>query len=104
MPGKRKPFSVFDFFAADSPPSDRAFDGGYPYKSMFWTCAGNFSKGVSRSKPWAKAPSSSVRLRIAEPKPAQRPPSKRGRLQSLMIREGSKSYLEPRPLHAGHAP
>ncbi len=53
MPGKRKPFSVFDFFAADSPPSDRAFDGGYPYKSMFWTCAGNFSKGVSRSKPWA---------------------------------------------------
>src|SRR6266581_3534952 len=64
---------------------------------------GNFSNGVSRSKPCAYAPSSSVRLRIAEPEPAPRPPSKSGRLQSLMILEGSKSNFEPRPLHAGHA-
>src|SRR2546430_9645978 len=52
MPGKRKPFSVLDFFGVNSP-SDRTFDGGYPYKSMFWMRAGNFSNGVSRSKPWA---------------------------------------------------
>src|SRR5260370_29524479 len=65
--------------------------------------AGNFSNGVSRSKPWAYAPSSSVRLRIAEPEPGPRPPSKSGRVQSVMILEGSKSYLEPRPLQAGHA-
>src|SRR6266571_7103546 len=66
--------------------------------------SGYFSNGVSKSKPCAYAPSSSVRLRIAEPEPGPRPPSKRGRVQSLMIREGSKSYLEPRPLHAGQAP
>src|SRR5437667_11072812 len=41
---------------------------------------------------------------MAEPEPGPRPPSKSGRVQSAMILEGSKSYLEPRPLHAGHAP
>src|SRR5260370_35984139 len=66
--------------------------------------AGNFSNGVSRSKPCAYAPSSSVRLRIAEPEPGPRPPSKSGRVQSVMIFDGSKSYFEPSPLHAGHAP
>src|SRR6267154_6608803 len=66
--------------------------------------AGNFSNGVSRSKPCAYAPSSSVRLRIAELEPGPRPPSKSGRLRSLMILEGSKSYFEPRPLQAGQAP
>src|SRR6266571_8996090 len=66
--------------------------------------SGYFSNGVSKSKPCAYAPSSKVRLRIAEPEPGPRPPSKSGRVQSVMILDGSKSYLEPRPLHAGHAP
>src|SRR5260370_1551407 len=41
---------------------------------------------------------------MAEPEPGPRPPSKSGRVQSVMILDGSKSYFEPRPLHAGHAP
>src|SRR5260221_14576774 len=45
-----------------------------------------------------------VRLRSAELEPGPRPPSKSGRVQSTMTRAGSKSYLEPRPLQAGHAP
>src|SRR5260370_30587610 len=65
---------------------------------------GNFSNGVSRSKPWGYAPSSKVRLRIEEREPGPRPPSKSGRVQSVMIFEGSKSYFEPRPLHAVQAP
>src|SRR5437588_2732612 len=103
MPGKRKPFSVLVFFA-DSLPSDRAFDGGYPYKSMFWMRAGNFSNGVLRSNPCANAPNSSVLFKIDEPEPGPKPPSKSARDQSLMIFEGSKSYFEPSPLHAGQAP
>src|SRR5215469_3394466 len=65
---------------------------------------GNFSNGFSRSKPCAYAPSSRVRFRIAEPEPGPRPPSKSGRDQSLIIFDGSKSYFDPSPLHAGHAP
>src|SRR5215467_502467 len=71
---------------------------------MFWMRAGNFSNGVCKSNPCAYAPSSSVRLRIADPEPGPRPPSKRGRDQSFIIFDGSKSYFEPRPLQAGHAP
>src|SRR6267154_183428 len=71
---------------------------------MFCIRAGNFSKGVSRSKPCAYAPSSSVRFKIADPEPGPRPPSKSGRVQSVIIFDGSKSYLDPSPLHAGHAP
>src|SRR5438034_2678695 len=71
---------------------------------MCWTRAGNFSNGVSKSNPCAYAPSSKVRLRIAEPDPGPSPPSKSGRDQSLIIFDGSKSYFEPRPLHAGQAP
>src|SRR5215470_5830802 len=65
---------------------------------------GNFSKGVPKSKPCAKAASSRVRLRLAEPEPGPRPPSNRGRVQSTITRAGSKSYFEPRPLQAGQAP
>ncbi len=31
-------------------------------------------------------------------------PSKSGRVQSVITLAGSKSYFEPRPLHAGQAP
>src|SRR5262245_49074571 len=41
---------------------------------------------------------------MAEPEPGPSPPSKSGRVQSEMTFAGSKSYFEPRPLHAGHAP
>src|SRR5215467_5669183 len=71
---------------------------------MFWMRAENFSNGVSKSNPCAYAPSSRVRFRIAEPDPGPSPPSNSGRDQSLMIFDGSKSYFEPSPLHAGHAP
>src|SRR6266581_4474599 len=71
---------------------------------MCWTRAGNFSNGVSKSNPCAYAPSSKVRFRIADPEPGPKPPSKSGRDQSLMIFDGSKSYFEPSPLHAGQAP
>src|SRR5262250_1186794 len=71
---------------------------------MFWMRAGNFSNGVSKSNPCAYAPSSKVRFRITDPEPGPSPPSKSGRDQSLMIFDGSKSYFEPSPLHAGHAP
>src|SRR5215470_16832183 len=71
---------------------------------MFCTLAGNFSNGTSRSNPCAYAASSIVRLRIAEPDPGPRPPSKRGRVQSVTTFAGSKSYFEPRPLQAGQAP
>src|ERR1700739_800429 len=71
---------------------------------MFWTRGGNFSNGVSRSNPCAYAPSSSVRFRMDDPEPGPSPPSKSGRGQWTIILEGSKSYFDPRPLHAGHAP
>src|SRR5579859_7770415 len=41
---------------------------------------------------------------MAELEPGPRPPSKSGRAQSVTILAGSKSYLDPRPLQAGHAP
>src|SRR5262245_60031641 len=105
MPGKRNPFSPLTFFLANpfSAPS-RPVEGGWPYSSMFWMRAGNFSNGVSKSNPCAYAPSSKVRFRIAEPDPGPSPPSKSGRDQSLMIFDGSKSYFDPSPLQAGHAP
>src|SRR5215831_5954368 len=71
---------------------------------MFWMRAGNLSNGVPKSNPCAYAPSSSVRFRIADPEPGPSPPSKSGRDQSLIIFDGSKSYFDPSPLHAGHAP
>src|SRR5215467_13698728 len=45
-----------------------------------------------------------VRCRNADPEPGPKPPSKRGFVQSTITFEGSKSYFEPRPLHAGQAP
>src|SRR2546425_8540349 len=70
----------------------------------FCVLTGNFSNGISRSNPCAYAANSSVRFRMAEEEPAPRPPSKSGRVQSVTTFAGSKSYLEPRPLHAGQAP
>ena len=49
-------------------------------------------------------PSSRLRFKNTEPEPGPSPPSKRGRVQSTITFDGSKSYFEPRPLHAGHAP
>src|SRR5579872_681646 len=102
IPGKRKPFSPdFAFLMADVLPP---FDGGYPYNTKFCVAAGIFSNGVSRLNPCAYAASCIVRLSIADPEPGPRPPSKRGRVQSVITRAGSKSYFEPRPLQAGQAP
>src|SRR6202166_4860878 len=71
---------------------------------MFWIRGGNFSNGVASENPCAYAASSMVRFNGAEAEPGPRPPSNSGRVQSVMILAGSKSYLEPRPLQAGHAP
>src|SRR6266403_4951796 len=70
----------------------------------FCVLTGNFSNGRSRSNPCAYAASSSVRFKIAEADPGPSPPSKSGRVQSVTTFAGSKSYFEPRPLHAGQAP
>ncbi len=80
------------------------FEGGLPYRIKFCTWLGNFSNGVERLKPCASAPNSRLRFRNTEPEPGPSPPSNRGRDQSTMILAGSKSYFEPRPLHAGQAP
>ena len=58
----------------------------------------------TRSNPCAIAPSSRLRFKNTEPEPGPRPPSNSGRVQSTITFDGSKSYFEPRPLHAGHAP
>src|ERR1039457_1160234 len=42
--------------------------------------------------------------RYCEDEPGPRPPSNRGLDQSVMTFAGSKSYIEPRPWHSGHAP
>src|SRR6266568_5399183 len=42
--------------------------------------------------------------RYCEAEPGPRPPSSRGFDQSVMTLAGSRSYLEPRPWHSGHAP
>src|SRR6266446_8744262 len=80
------------------------FEGGLPYRIKFCTWLGNFSNGVERSKSCASAPNSRLRFRNTEPEPGPNPPSNSGRDQSTMILAGSKSYFEPRPLHAGQAP
>src|SRR5579859_2176440 len=69
-----------------------------------WVLTGNFSNGVLSSNPCAYAASSRVRFRIADDEPGPSPPSKSGRVQSVIIFAGSKSYFEPRPLQAGQAP
>src|ERR1700688_606857 len=71
---------------------------------MFCMRGGNFSNGVASENPWAYAASSMVRFNDAEAEPGPRPPSNNGRDQSVIILAGSKSYFEPRPLQAGHAP
>ena len=94
--------------APDFRPFGRAIrslpERGIAVENQVLYAAGNFSNGVARSKPCANAASSSVSLQIAEPAPGPSPPSKSGRDQSTITFAGSKSYFEPRPLHAGQAP
>src|ERR1700682_3547535 len=100
------PFVLRELFPLAPPPLslDARFEGGLPYRIKFCTGLGSFSNGIERSKPCASAPSSRLRFRNIEPAPGPSPPSKSGRDQSTMILPGSKSYFEPRPLHAGQAP
>src|SRR5215469_15925850 len=44
------------------------------------------------------------RRRYCDAEPGPRPPSRRGLDQSVMTLAGSRSYMEPRPWHSGHAP
>ena len=102
---ERNPFSL-DLFSRRGRllwPSG-PFLGGFPCNNMFCTAGENFSNGVSRANPCAYAASSRVRFSGVEADPGPSAPSNSGRDQSTIIFAGSKSYFEPSPLHAGHAP